>query len=70
MEVGFVEHGSVFRSQSTLRAVVSALWSFGDADALEMKPLVRTVAGVATDHLRHLVVGAATVAVKTIGIFE
>ena len=63
MEKGFVEHGPVFRSQSTLRAVVSALWSLGDADALEMKPLVRTVAGVTADHLRNLVIGAATVAV-------
>jgi hypothetical protein len=28
-----------------------------------MKPLVRTVAGVTADHLRNLVIGAATVAV-------
>lgn len=70
LEKGFVKLGAVLGSEAALGAVPLALGRLRNADALEVKPLVRTVVGVAADHLRHLVVGTAAVAVEPLRVLE
>ena len=70
MEVGLVKHGPILGSEPTLGTVVGAFRSFRYADTFKVEPLVRAVGSVAADHLRHLIVRAAAVAVESVRILE